>query len=427
MKKSNRWIALFTILAMSALLMSSCAGGLTYEDVAGNSSAVDVPARDQLVNVPYTGDPIVEIIEIEGDVIEVTKEDENQGGGESQGGGTEGSGDDAQGGGDNQGDSDNAQGGDDTDDEDFEFDEGEFSWIPSFSSDDVIKVLDQNVRCVSDADKYPGTTREERHLRLAEQVEKYDPDVMGFQEVVPKWLEFLKADYSAEYDYYSWFREGNSATGSSAGDECSPVFWKKDKFDKVDAGHFWLGDNPSAPSKYAGQTDQHRICNWVKLKNKETGKQFIFGSVHYSLDTDARIKSAQTMTSQLKKAAGSVPVICVGDYNMSRNSQEYNALVQAGFLGDLNDDLSYHNPDRDYDSHNTGGGYTTPATAFNENGEAVGGSVIDFVMISSTDTNIYPMSYKVIQEKFGSKHNLQDQFVSDHFGIFAEVVIPSKR
>ncbi|MBQ7095899.1 MAG: endonuclease/exonuclease/phosphatase family protein [Clostridia bacterium] len=420
MKKSNKWIALLVVMMMSVTMLASCAGGRTYEDLAGSYGAVSVEGKDEVQNVPYTGDPIIDIVTIPGDTIYVTNEGGTGNDNDINGSNSNDNSEDPD-------DNENIDNGNDQDIPD-DNDEDEDIWdedsgIPKYTDADIITILDQNVRCISDAGTHPGTTLENRHLRLKHQVDSLDPDVMGFQEVTPKWLEFLKEDYKDQYDYYHCFRESGTETGGGAGDECEPVFWKKDRFTKLDAGHFWLGDTPNSVSIFAGQTDQHRICNWVKLKNNETGKQFVFASVHYSLDNKAREKSAAVMNSELERISNNrkLPIIVVGDYNMNISSPEYNALVTEGLVGDLNFELNLG-----YDEHSTSSGYKTPADAFDENGEYINQKgIIDFVMISYDSTGLYPLHYEVLQKKFGSAYNVEDDYVSDHFGIHAKVVIPS--
>ncbi len=434
MKKSNKWIALLVVMMMSVTMLASCAGGRTYEDLAGSYGAVSVEGKDEVQNVPYTGDPIIDVVTIPGDTIYVTNDggsddgdsDNNGNSNNNNSGNTENNGGNGENVNDTNGEQNTDDGNNENSSDDGDGDEDlwdEDSGIPKYTDADIITILDQNVRCISDAGTHPGTTLENRHLRLKHQVDSVDPDVMGFQEVTPKWLEFLKEDYKDQYDYYHCFRESGKTTGGGAGDECEPVFWKKDRFTKLDAGEFWLGDTPNSVSIFAGQTDQHRICNWVKLKNKETGKQFVFASVHYSLDNKAREKSAAVMNSELKKISnnGKLPIIVVGDYNMTIASAEYNALLTEGLVGDLNFELNLG-----YDDHSTGSGYKTPADAFNENGEYINQKgIIDFVMISYDSTGLYPLHYEVLQKKFGSAYDVADDYVSDHFGIHAKVVIPS--
>lgn len=439
MKKSNKWIALLVVMMMSVTMLASCAGGRTYEDLAGSYGAVSVEGKDEVQNVPYTGDPIIDIVTIPGDTIYQTNDGGSDDGGNdndannNNNNGNSGNTENNDGNGENvnnsNGDENTNQGnGGDTSNDNDEGKDDEDLWdedsgIPKYTDADIITILDQNVRCISDAGEYPGTTLENRHLRLKHQVDSLDPDVMGFQEVTPKWMELLAADYGKEYDYYYLFRESGKTTGGSAGDECEPVFWKKDRFTKLDEGHFWLGDTPNSPSIFAGQTDQHRICNWVKLKNKETGKQFVFASVHYSLDNKAREKSAAVMNSELKRVSnnGKLPIIVVGDYNMQIGSAEYSALLTEGLIADLNFELNLG-----YDGHSTGSGYKTPANVFDENGEYINqNGIIDYVMISYDSTGLYPLHYEVLQKKYGSAYNVADDYVSDHFGIHAKVVIPS--
>lgn len=427
MKNNTKLIAVLMVLVMSVVTLSSCAGGRTIEDAPGDASAVVVEGKDEVRDVPYTGDPIIETVEIPGKVIEQLASElgGNDDGGNDDGGNDDGGNDD----GGNEGGNDEGgnEGGGDDDGGDTDIEWTEDSLIPEYSEEDILSILCQNVRCMDDTKPsqgnpgYPGTSLAERHLRIKDEVEKTDPDLMGFQEVRRDWEKLLIGDYKSDYDYYYCYRYSGTDVAQDAGDECSAVFWKKDRFEKLDTGEFWLSSTPDSPSKFSDQEDQFRVCNWVKLKNKETGKKFVFASVHYSTDPKGRLKSAAVMNAQLKKVAGNLPIIAVGDYNSPYGSEEYNALVMGGVINDINVELGSYFEDRDFDRHSTSGGYKTPK--FDANGEAFG-SIIDYIMISYDQTGLYPLSYEVLQKKYGGDY-VEDGYVSDHFGLLGKVVIPS--
>ncbi|MBQ8893150.1 MAG: endonuclease/exonuclease/phosphatase family protein [Clostridia bacterium] len=253
-----------------------------------------------------------------------------------------------------------------------------------------LKVMSYNVRCANDG---TGRMIAERGPRLEIVVDMYDPDIVGFQEVTPTWRTMLEGYFSDEYDYVYQER--------SPGGECTPIFWKKDKFEKKDGGHFWLSETPDTSSIGFGG-DHYRVVSWVRLKNKATGTQFLYFNTHYDFTATQHIPSGQLILARARKAGGfsKYGVLLTADFNMTPWSKGYQTLVETGDLSDVNYDLENL-------SDGTCNGYN--------DGDGSGGSIIDMCFYSPA--KIVPLSYKVVNEK------VNDGYVSDHRGIFMEVAL----
>lgn len=91
-----------------------------------------------------------------------------------------------------------------------------------------MKIISFNIRC---ANVPNGNSVEERSKRLKIILEKYNVDIIGFQETTPEWYEFLLKDYNKEYEIFNRFRD-------TVNPESSPILWKKERFDCLDKGYF---------------------------------------------------------------------------------------------------------------------------------------------------------------------------------------------
>lgn len=89
-----------------------------------------------------------------------------------------------------------------------------------------MKVITFNIRCKDDEN---GHSIAERAPRLKQTLAKYDADLIGFQEAVPAWMEFLEANYADEYEIFHRYRAEKSLEGT-------PILWKKSRFDCLDKG-----------------------------------------------------------------------------------------------------------------------------------------------------------------------------------------------
>lgn len=55
--------------------------------------------------------------------------------------------------------------------------------------------------------------------------------------------------------------------------EGAPILWKKDKFELIKSGYFWLSDTPEIESKgWDEKYDCFRMCSYVILKDKKAAK-----------------------------------------------------------------------------------------------------------------------------------------------------------
>lgn len=254
-----------------------------------------------------------------------------------------------------------------------------------------IRIVSYNIRYTDDPG---GNSIDERAPRLKAVLDKYDPDLVGFQEATPNWIEHIYEDYGDEYEIRYQYR-------SESNKESTPLMFKKDKFELLDEGYFWLSETPEKESKGWGAS-LWRICNWVKLEVKATGKVLLFYNTHFDGGEDFHVGAGNLIISRAKALGGfsKYPVFLTGDFNMTPWSTGYSNLLVDGDFADVNEDL-------EQDKSTTTDGY-------NET-DGTSGHIIDFVFYSP-DTAI-PLKYQVLNEK------VNGGYVSDHRGLCTEVAL----
>jgi len=130
------------------------------------------------------------------------------------------------------------------------------------------KVATYNVRLYNKSDE--GNLWEERKAALTSLIRYHDWDVFGTQEGFAHQLNDI-TDILPEYNRYGKGRDDGKEKG-----EHSAVYFKKDKFQLLDSGDFWLSETPEKPGLGWDATCCNRICSWVFLKDKKSKKQFYF-------------------------------------------------------------------------------------------------------------------------------------------------------
>ena len=173
-----------------------------------------------------------------------------------------------------------------------------------------MKVMTYNIRYSAGDRNSADNNWEARRDDLANLVESANPDVAGFQEVLPdqrKWLE-------ARFPGYAFVGDGRNADRVNG--EASPIAFRKDRFEPVKSGTFWLSETPDEPGSKSWKAAFPRICSYAVLKDRANGKTFAFANTHTDhASEEAREKGMLLVIERMKEFSGDAPVVFVGDHN----------------------------------------------------------------------------------------------------------------
>ena len=183
-----------------------------------------------------------------------------------------------------------------------------------------------------------GTYREnhefsDERLRLAAKIVAYhDFDVFGTQETQYWQIQGLLK--SGIYNVSGVNVEGQIPTSKNRW--TNAIFYKKDKYELIDSGAFFLTKTPDEKSKATyWKEKQYRNCNWVKLKDKISGKEFYFFNTHFGLNSIVRLHSAKLFVERIKQITKGLPFFTAGDYNTRpTETATIKALLESGILFD---------------------------------------------------------------------------------------------
>ncbi len=170
---------------------------------------------------------------------------------------------------------------------------------------------------------------ENRKERLVQLVKKVNPDVLGTQEVLIRQLKYL----NKSLNNYNSFGAGRN-NGRHAG-EHSAIFYRKDNYRFIAGGNFWLSETPQVPGSKSWDAAITRICSWVMLIDKRTGKELFVFNTHFDhKGKEARRESTQLLMRSIDSIAGDSPVIVMGDFNFTPVDTAYKTLTGSGVLYD---------------------------------------------------------------------------------------------
>jgi endonuclease/exonuclease/phosphatase family metal-dependent hydrolase len=172
---------------------------------------------------------------------------------------------------------------------------------------------------------------DDRKAQLIDMINFEAFDIFGAQEVRKHQLDDMLAAMP-DYDYIGVGRD----FGDDRGEFC-PIFYRKDVFEKIDGNTFWLSPTPDVPSK-GWDAKYNRICTWVHLRHKVTGKKICFMNVHFDhVGVQARLEAAKLMLDCIKKNCKGMSVIISGDFNVTQTSDSYKVLANSKILKDSYD------------------------------------------------------------------------------------------
>src|SRR5688572_7600168 len=189
--------------------------------------------------------------------------------------------------------------------------------------DATLRVMSFNIRYGTAKDG-PDHWDRRRDL-LVDTIRKFDPDLLGTQETLLEQAEFL----AEKFPQYAWLGVGRD-DGKRKGESVA-IYWKKDRFEKQDGGHFWLSETPDVPASKSWDTSLTRMATWVKLRDRKAdgrASQLVWVNTHFDhMGKQARLESGKVIRAWLRKNAADLPVVVTGDFNTDAGSAPFKALV----------------------------------------------------------------------------------------------------
>ncbi len=187
------------------------------------------------------------------------------------------------------------------------------------SNSDIIRVASYNLRMDTPRDSLNAWPHRKENVKAL--IQYHDFDIVGTQEGFIHQVKGL-----LEMPGYAYFGAGRD-DGEQAG-EHSAIVYKKDRFQVVDSGNFWLRETPETPGLGWDATCCNRICSWVKFNDRHTGKDFFVFNVHFDHQgVVARQESGKLMVAKIAEIAKDSPVICTGDFNSTPDTEQIKGMA----------------------------------------------------------------------------------------------------
>lgn len=184
-----------------------------------------------------------------------------------------------------------------------------------------------NIRYDNKDDKKKGLGWDSRRDTLANYILACDMDIVGMQEVLHNQLKDLQARLP-EYGFVGVGRDDGKTKG-----EYAPIFYKKEKFEVLDSGTFWLSQYPDSVGFIGWDGACCRIATWAKMKDKQTGRIFMSINTHFDhVGVEARRKGALLIIDKIRQIVGDAPAVLTGDFNVDCHSEAYRTITTNDFV-----------------------------------------------------------------------------------------------
>ena len=183
-----------------------------------------------------------------------------------------------------------------------------------------------NIRCIAGIDTEHGVGWESRKDRVCQWVKDNKIDIVGMQEVTHQQLLDV-LERLPDFDYV-----GVGRTDGKEGGEYTPVLFRKDKYEPLDKGNFWLSETPDSAGSVGWDAALPRVASYVKLKDIATGRIFMAVNTHFDhVGQTARVESAKLIMQKIQEIVGDQPAAVTGDFNIDDQNPAYATMVGSEF------------------------------------------------------------------------------------------------
>jgi len=260
-----------------------------------------------------------------------------------------------------------------------------------------LHVASYNIRYDSYDDSVAGNGWRQRCPQVCSIINYEQPDVFGAQEVLDHQLHDMLSRLP-DYAYVGVGRDDGDKQG-----EYAAIFYRTDRFDLLDSGHFWLSETPNHPG-LGWDAACVRICTWAHLQDRSSHREVLFMNLHMDhVGTVARRESARLVVERVREMAAGKTVILTGDFNVDQTDEIYQIFTTSGCLKD---------------SYEAAQVRLAPYGTFNDwNTREVSTSRIDHVFVSPS---VQVCRYAIMTNVYWDARG-QLRLPSDHYPVFVKL------
>lgn len=284
--------------------------------------------------------------------------------------------------------------------------------LPAFARESSIasaktgahRVLTCNIRVALDEDEAKGVGWSARRDICLKVIGSKKPDIICLQEV----LKVQADDFRKHFSSFQLFGfdgpEMDAHPTGYHGIAKNPILFSKDRYELLTGGTYWLSGTPLVAGSKSWETARARHANWVRLREKKTGKELRIVNLHLDhVSAEAKIQQAKMVVDESAQYQPDFIQILTGDFNTKFESKVLESVRNGGWKE------SYETIHGQKEAGHTG--HEFQGTNYSK---ASTKGRIDYIWYRG---NIKPTSAVIIKDAVNGK------FPSDHFFLQADFVI----
>ena len=263
---------------------------------------------------------------------------------------------------------------------------------------DYLHVMTFNIRYDNPGDSLNAWPH--RKDLVASQILFHEPAIVGVQEALFHQITDLQHRLPG-YQYIGGGRDDGKEKG-----EFSAIFFDSSRLRLNGSATFWLSEKPEVPGTKGWDAALPRVVTWGRFTTKDAGKEFYAFNTHFDhIGKVARRESAALLIKKVAEIAKGKPVVVTGDFNAQPHDEPIVRITSTNNINHLTDSKEVSVTPH-YGPTGTFTGFATKEKL---------DEPIDYIFIRN--------GVKVLQHATLSQ-TWKGRFSSDHFPIFARVVIP---
>lgn len=149
------------------------------------------------------------------------------------------------------------------------------------------------------------------------------PDILCVQEALAEQVDSLSA-MLPEHNHVGVGRDD----GRSAGEFCA-IFYDSRRFAEIESGTFWL-EEPTDEPPSGLHLGPKRICTWVRLFERSSGRFLRVYNTHLYLTEKARRRAARVILARIAEGNPTDALLVTGDFNAPPASASRRLFESAG-------------------------------------------------------------------------------------------------
>lgn len=269
-------------------------------------------------------------------------------------------------------------------------------------------ILTCNIRVPLPEDEAGGNGWPARRDLCVDVIRAQKPDVVCMQEVMREPMQDLQRAFPA---FGSFGFEGPEMDARKVGYQGiakNPILYSRERYDLVSEGGFWLSETPHLPGSLSWESARARHVNWVRLRDRASGRQFRVLSTHLDhVSQHAREEQIKMILAEAALYASDFPQVLAGDFNAGADNPVLKLALAASWTNTRT--AAPGPPDEGNTTHGFLGAKYVPKT---EAGRKRG--PIDFIL---THGPVSTLAWKIVRD------SRDGHYPSDHYFVSARVAM----